>query len=427
MKMHARWPACFYAILVAFLILSSCVYRELPTGVDCSTSDLSISLVSKKNATSCKSIDGEIVVSAKGGVGAYDFSLGDGVYQTNPVFERLAPGSYSVTVKDINGCKQSVRVDLDADNSTLTAVSSAVPDSQCFSDNGSITVNVSGGTAPYQIKIDNGTFGSASTFNSLANGNHTVIIKDASDCERTMIVAVPRASTGVSYTKDIVPIFNRSCNFSGCHGAGTSGRDWTKYSDVKVKASDIKTRTSNRSMPIGSGPLLSTMTLTSLAQKYTVEKSMVVFFSDASIEDITAKNSKSSSIFNVETGEIAFSIPIQEFEFAKSLMKEHFNEKYMDTEKFPKSTFQGKITGYDATKTGSQPATATGKLTIHGVTKDVEIPGTLEISPEKVLMHSKFIVKLDDYGVKRPQLLWKNIAEQVEVTVDFTYKPHDNK
>ena len=66
------------------------------------------------------------------------------------------------------------------------------------------------------------------------------------------------------------------------------------------------------------------------------------FFSDAAIEDITAENKTASGIFNSATSDIAFSIPIKEFEFAKSLMKEHFNEKYMDTEKYPKSTFQGK-------------------------------------------------------------------------------------
>src|SRR5258708_3817109 len=80
-----------------------------------------------------------------------------------------------------------------------------------------------------------------------------------------------------------------------------------------------------------------------LAQKFSVEKSYVKFFSDASIEDITADNTKASSIFNEATGEVVFAIPIQEFQFAKSLMKEHFNEKYLESEKFPKATFQGKI------------------------------------------------------------------------------------
>jgi polyisoprenoid-binding protein YceI len=161
----------------------------------------------------------------------------------------------------------------------------------------------------------------------------------------------------------------------------------------------------------------------SLAQKYTTEKTFVSFFSDAAIEDITAKNKKSTSLFNAETGDIAFSVPIKEFEFAKSLMKEHFNEKYMDTEKYPKSTFQGKVTGFNPQASGVQNAKAQGKLSIHGVTKDVEIPGTIEKQGDKLLMKSKFVVKLEDYKIEIPQLLWQNIAEQVEVTVDFVYKP----
>src|SRR5689334_2689214 len=115
---------------------------------------------------------------------------------------------------------------------------------------------------------------------------------------------------------------------------------------------------------------------TAFAQKYGVEKSFVSFYSHATIEDITAENKKSSAIFNAATGDIVFSIPIADFKFAKSLMQEHFNEKYMETEKFPKATFQGKVSGFDAAATGLQNAKATGKLAIHGVTKDVEIPGT---------------------------------------------------
>jgi polyisoprenoid-binding protein YceI len=159
------------------------------------------------------------------------------------------------------------------------------------------------------------------------------------------------------------------------------------------------------------------------AQKYTVEKSTVTFFSDAAIEDIKADNAASSSIFNIETGEIAFSIPIKDFEFAKDLMKQHFNEKYMDTEKFPKSTFAGIISGYDPSASGEQKSTAKGKLFIHGVTQQVELPGTLEFTGDKIIARSKFMVKLKDYKVKIPQLLWQNIAEEVEVTIEFTFKP----
>ncbi len=162
-------------------------------------------------------------------------------------------------------------------------------------------------------------------------------------------------------------------------------------------------------------------------QKYVVEKSSVSFFSKATIEDITAVNQNASSIFMVETGQVAFSMAIKDFRFDKSLMQEHFNEKYMESDKFPKATFQGTLTGYDPRATGVQNTKASGKLTIHGVTKDIEAAGTIEIANSRIVLKSSFIVRLEDYAVARPQLLWKNIAEQVEVTLDFTYKPYETK
>ena len=157
------------------------------------------------------------------------------------------------------------------------------------------------------------------------------------------------------------------------------------------------------------------------AQKYTSEKSTVTFFSSATLEDIKADNTKASSVFDASNGNIAFVVPINEFQFKKSLMQEHFNEKYMETEKYPKSTFQGKIVGFDP-NAATQNVKAQGKLTIHGVTKDVEIPGTIEKQGDKLVMKSVFIVKLADYKVDIPKLMWQNIAEQVEVTVNFTDK-----
>jgi YceI-like domain len=165
------------------------------------------------------------------------------------------------------------------------------------------------------------------------------------------------------------------------------------------------------------------LALSAKGQKYSTEQTFVSFFSDAAIEDITAENKKTAGAFNSATGDIAFSVPIKDYEFAKSLMKEHFNEKYMESEKYPKATFQGKVSGYDPNATGPQSVSSKGKLTIHGETKEVEIPGTIEKQGEKLLMKSKFVVKLEDYKITIPQLLWQNIAEQVEVTVDFTFKP----
>lgn len=161
----------------------------------------------------------------------------------------------------------------------------------------------------------------------------------------------------------------------------------------------------------------------SLAQKYFLEKSKVVFFSDAAIEDIRAENTKTISIYNAETGEVAFSIPINEFQFENSTMQEHFNEKYMESEKFAKATFLGKFSSSIPDDGQSHQITASGKLTIHGVTREVEISGSVQRASQKILANATFMLKLKDYNIKIPQLLWQKIAEQVEVKVELTYKP----
>jgi hypothetical protein len=158
------------------------------------------------------------------------------------------------------------------------------------------------------------------------------------------------------------------------------------------------------------------------AQKFSSEKGVIAFFSNAAIEDIKAENSQVGSLFNSATGELVYIVKILDFKFEKSLMREHFNEKYMESEKFPKSTFQGQITGFTVGAIGEQKVKAVGKLTIHGITKNVEIPGTLQFAGGKTLLKSKFIVKLVDYNIRIPKLVWQNIAEEIEVKIDFTYK-----
>ncbi len=159
----------------------------------------------------------------------------------------------------------------------------------------------------------------------------------------------------------------------------------------------------------------------SFAQKYAATKSVVSFYSHATIEDIKAANTTSIGLADLSSSTVAFSISIKDFVFDKKLMQEHFNEKYMESEKYPKATFQGKIEGFDAATKGPQNVKAIGKMTMHGVTKDVELTGTMEATTETTLsIASTFIVKLEDYKIKIPQVLWQNIAEEIEVKVDFT-------
>ena len=161
------------------------------------------------------------------------------------------------------------------------------------------------------------------------------------------------------------------------------------------------------------------------AQKYLSKSNEVVFFSEATIENITATNTKSTSAFDIKTGKVAFSIPISQFEFEKSLMKEHFNDNYMESEKYPKSTFVGVIEGYEAKSKERQKATAKGVLTIHGVEQEIETEGWITFDKKTILIESEFWVKLKDYEIKIPQLLFQNIAEEIEVKVKFEYEPYE--
>ena len=152
----------------------------------------------------------------------------------------------------------------------------------------------------------------------------------------------------------------------------------------------------------------------------------LLFFSEGVIEQIKADNTKVTSILDLVSGEVAYLLNPKDFQFEKKLMQVHFNEKYMESEKYPRSSFKGKIIGYDPTKTQLQQVKAVGKMNIHGVTRDVDIPGTLHIEGNTITLRSKFLVKLEDYNIKVPQIVWQNIAQEVEVTVHFLYRPVTN-
>lgn len=160
-----------------------------------------------------------------------------------------------------------------------------------------------------------------------------------------------------------------------------------------------------------------------IAQKYISRKSMVSFFSEAPLENIKADNSSASSVLDLETGEIVFSVPIRGFKFPKSLMQKHFNENYMESEIYPKSTFKGIISGYNV-KDGHYDASAAGELAIHGVTRKVQVTGEMNVNQNELTLSATFPVALEDYDIKIPTILFSNIAENIDVTIEFIYKPY---
>jgi len=160
------------------------------------------------------------------------------------------------------------------------------------------------------------------------------------------------------------------------------------------------------------------------AQKYKSTSGTIKFYSEELLEDITAINTKVRSVFDSESGQIVFSLPITGFEFEKSLMREHFNEKYLESEEYPKSSFKGKITGFIIGHKNSD-VWADGVLEIHGVKQSIKALGKLDFNNEQVKLHCVFKIKLVDYKIKVPELMFQKIAEEIEVTIDIDYEPYE--
>ncbi|MBM3404652.1 MAG: YceI family protein [Bacteroidetes bacterium] len=159
------------------------------------------------------------------------------------------------------------------------------------------------------------------------------------------------------------------------------------------------------------------------AQKYITKNGYIRFFSDAPLEKIEAQNRQVNAAWDMESGQLAFKVLIKAFQFEKALMQEHFNENYMESGKYPDATFSGTVTDLneaDFQKDVINPVTLIGKMTIHGVTKDIEEKGTLQMKEGKIIGKAKFFIKLKDYNINIPQAVVKNISDRVEVTVDVT-------
>ena len=156
--------------------------------------------------------------------------------------------------------------------------------------------------------------------------------------------------------------------------------------------------------------------------RYLTKTGLVSFFSASPIEDIEARNQQVAAMLDFGTGQLAFSLPIKGFVFKRTLMQEHFNENYMESDKYPKATFAGHFVGFDAgqlTATGAHSAQVEGDLTLHGVTHRIRVPATVELRGGQLLAQATFPVASADYGIEIPLLVRNNIAKVISVHVEL--------
>lgn len=182
-------------------------------------------------------------------------------------------------------------------------------------------------------------------------------------------------------------------------------------------------------MPSASSLLLTLMlwpAVVSAQDKYGSRNGTITFFSSAPLEDITAVNRNAASVLIPSTGAIEFSVLIRAFEFEKALMQEHFNENYMESAKWPKATFKGRIVpnaGDDLTKQGVHSAEVDGTLNIHGVERPLHTTAQLISGPDgRIKAGCTFEVKPEDHAIAIPGVVRDKIAKSIQVTVDITYR-----
>jgi polyisoprenoid-binding protein YceI len=181
--------------------------------------------------------------------------------------------------------------------------------------------------------------------------------------------------------------------------------------------SNLKQQTMKFSKLLFAAAFLTTSGLS--AQIYVGKTCEASFFSASPLENIEAVAKVPKIFLNTSTNDVKIEIANTAFVFEKPLMQEHFNENYMESEKFPKTTFMGKINEkVDFTQEGEHKVTVTGKLNMHGVEKEITVPGLVVTKGGELSISTKFRVHIADYNIKVPSLYVQNIAEDVDVKLN---------
>lgn len=170
---------------------------------------------------------------------------------------------------------------------------------------------------------------------------------------------------------------------------------------------------------------LALLSFSTVADKKITKTGIITFEASVpSFEEVKAKNEAVTCILNPDNGEIAALALMKGFRFKVALMEEHFNENYIESGKYPKATFKGKIDSFDETKLTStaKEYTIKGKLELHGKSKDITIKGKIKKNGETINLVSNFVVNVDDFDIEIPSVVSKKLSKQVNVALDFNLK-----
>lgn len=157
------------------------------------------------------------------------------------------------------------------------------------------------------------------------------------------------------------------------------------------------------------------------AQRFATKTGTISFDATSPAEDITASTSSATGVVEGTSGKVEISVNVKGFHFKRALMEEHFNENYIESGKFPKATFSGQLEGWNVAmlkKDGTQNLTVKGKLTMHGVTKDVQSKATITIKGGAIVAaNTDFTITAADYNIAIPSAVKDKIAKTIKIAV----------
>jgi polyisoprenoid-binding protein YceI len=162
----------------------------------------------------------------------------------------------------------------------------------------------------------------------------------------------------------------------------------------------------------------------SAQEKYLTKTGKIKFFSKAPLENITADNEYVTSLIDLNTGDMGIAMFMKAFKFKKALMEEHFNENYIESERYPKASFKGKILNFENISDIKKEFIVKGQLTIHGVSNDVEIKANFKKLKNTIEVDGNFSIALEDYKIKIPKVVFMNIAENIKITFNLNHLPY---
>lgn len=158
--------------------------------------------------------------------------------------------------------------------------------------------------------------------------------------------------------------------------------------------------------------------------KYLTKEGYVSFFSHSLVEDIKADTHQALSIIDTKTGEIAIQLLMKSFFFKKALMQEHFNENYVESNKYPKAKFKGEIINFAELNEEINESEIKGILTVHGEEKEISTLAIVEIKAEEITITGEFTVEVADFDIKIPSVVINNIAKTIKISFELHHKPY---